>query len=178
MLAGCAPFQPERAAESDPGSRIEARGPAPVEDRTDVDALLGWLARHAGHPPSSLQPAFNGVSERFERNGDVGSRLELAWLLAQPGTDFQDRSRAAKLLDEYIKDPGAATELVPLATLLRAQIRQQNRRINALAEAHEQLVDTRSEKQALEIQVETLTRLLEILQQQFEELKEIERDVN
>ena len=143
----------------------------------DIHELLARLAYLARNSPATLTPAYLNASSRLERAGDASSRLELAWLMGQPGTDFQDRARARALLEEFLEAPTEGLGHVDLATLMLAELKQQDRRINALAKARADLVESQEEKQALEVQIETLTRLLETLQQQFEELKAIERDV-
>lgn len=178
MLLGCSPLHSTDPASVGARATADTHSMAPVEDRSNLNGVLRRLARLAGQPKSKLAPALLDANTAFEKSGDVGSRLELAWLLSQPGTDFQDRGRAAKLLDEFLDQTEPSSDFGALAILMRAEMSQQNRRINALAEVREELAAENSEKRALEVQIDTLTGLLETLQQQFEELKEIERNVN
>jgi len=176
VIGGCAAIGLPEAGQTNSGAK--GNSPAPVEDRSNVEAVVRRLAYLSKQSPSTLKPHFDSARTNFENSGDPGNRLELSWLLAQPGTDFQNRARASKLLDEYLDKTESGSSFAALATLMRAELRQQDRRINALDDSREQLAAESSERRALEVQISTLTGLLETLQQQFEKLKEIEREIN
>ncbi len=176
LLASCAAPYRDSGRDAPPDGTVDNL--APVEERIDVSGVLVRLAGHLVKTRPELQAARTRARISFETWGDVGSRIELAWLLDRPGTGFQNRSKSRSLLAEYLQQPGTDPGFAALAQVLADQMARRSTRSGNVAVLRQQLDSARAESEVLRTQVATLQDLLETLRQQFEELKAIERNVN
>jgi hypothetical protein len=148
LLAGCAglrtPIQPEGEAEE-----------------RQVIQLIGYAQRVAAMTAEQQRREYGASNQAFAKDKDAMNRMQLALLLAMPGTGVQDTGRAASLL-EPLAAPGDGP-LRSLARLLHAQL-------------SERMSEQKRATQMRE-QVDTLKESERALRQQLDALKEVERSI-
>ncbi len=127
---------------------------------------------------AELSSELQRTEMEFSQHGDVDNRLKLAWLLARPGSGFQDEERAAALLSEYFLSADAESGYAAFARLFHdlLQARAVQEAISSRAKAD--LAAERERAAALRKQISTLQDVLETLQMQFEALKDIETSLS
>ena len=145
---------------------------------SSLESLLVRLNTLHGKSRAELAAELQRVESEFALEEDPESRLELAWLLAQPSTGFQDERRAVGLLRGYYEAPGAEGGNAAFARLFHDLLLARAVQQAASSRAKAELAAEREQAAALREEIATLQQVLETLQKQFEALKDIETSLS
>lgn len=131
-----------------------------VKSPSETERLLDEFALIRTYPKEQVAKEYADASRELSQAGVNSARIKLAWLLALPGTSFQDLNRSAALLQEAMKDEAPDDMGVKrLATLLYAQVtrdiryednaqvlnqrlREEQKRVEAGGSKHEETIAT------------------------------------
>jgi len=150
LLAGCAALRTQFMPEKD-------------LERRQVIELIDYAQRAASMTAEQQRREYNASNQAFAKSKDANSRIQLALLLAMPGSSVHDAARAASLLEPIAASGDAASPLRSLARLLYAQL---NERANEQKRANQ-----------MRDQLEAAKESERSMREKLEALKEVERSI-
>jgi len=136
LLAGCG-LVPVEQPEPEP----VASAPAPIVSprrASDVETLVAYYLQVRRLAPVEFGREHEAARQALLASRSDYNRVRFALLLSQPGTAFQDETRALELLEPVARNAGS--QLAGLAALLSANL-QERRRLDASAQGLQQKLD-------------------------------------
>ncbi len=169
LLSACAQFEHEPSLNT-----IQAT-PKPASTPVQPSGCdgLGYYQTLSGMTPDEKKKKLPllRLSQKIEDDDGCG-QLELAMLLSQPDSDFQNDAEAERLLGEFLDNPSINSDQDrALANLLRDIIQERLR-----SQKVQNILKRKLKKEQIASSV--LKKRLNQLKSQLEQLKSLEQDIN
>ena len=143
LLPGCA------------GLRIAGPADSQLEER-QVIQLISYAQRIAAMTPEQQRREYGASNQAFARDANPNNRMQLALLLAIPGSSVQDAARAARLLEPLSAAGYGAGPMHALAGLLYAQLSERAHEHKRAEHMHDQLEASKEAEHSMRKQLEAL----------------------
>lgn len=168
MLTACVQFEHEPS--------LTTMQPTPETASMPVQSSgcdgLGYYQALSRMTPDEKKKRLPLLRLSQQYHDDSCGQLELAMLLSQPDSDFQNDVEAERLLGEFLDNPGIDSDQDRvLANLLREIIQE---RLRSQKEQNKLKLELKKEQIASSV----LKKRLMQLKSQLEQLKSLERDIN
>ncbi|MFA5915034.1 MAG: hypothetical protein WC830_15910 [Burkholderiales bacterium] len=137
------------------GLRIAGPPDSQLEQR-QVIQLINYAQRVAAMTPEQQRREYGAGNQAFASDANPNNRMQLALLLAIPGSGVQDAARAARLLEPLTAAGDGASPMHALASLLYAQLSERAREHKRAEHMHDQLEARKEAEHNMRKQLEAL----------------------